>query len=596
MAIPLFALSALYVVANQSKKQKHENFENLPNTDIPNKNYPDETVVSYDTDVTSKLSTVNRFENAGGVYTDKYFSQAGVANTIKSIDGQAGSQATYYSLTGEKVDGNYFQHNNMVPFFGSHLRNNQVNANRSESVLDNYVGAGSQYVSKSEQAPLFAPSTNESWAHGAPNMTDFYQSRVNPSMRQANVKPFEEQRVAPGLGLGFGNEGMAGFNSGMLARESWLPKTVDQMRIDSKPKAGGIVSIGYEGPATSYIKNYGTTDHIGKFEKNRPDRHFELGSDRLFTTTGIQKGTTLRSIESTSYKDTTRQFTATDYTGAAGYSNNAEYITGEYMPSHNQQLGELPLTPANASNRNYATDSDFGIKSKTAYPNNRSENKQDAYFGMVSGGLNAAVAPLLDMLRPSRRENVIGTLRPYQNPGTTVPQSYIFNPADRPAPTIRETTENSKFHLNVNRNQNGGAYEVTDHQPIENSRQTTGDFFYSGGAGAGDGTREMTSYAAGYNQRNNDIKSSTIQGHMVKGNMSLMNGDINMRQVNRDGLLQNVRDAAPTMPYQTRDINNMGHIHGQNQLYSNIQLDRNNGEVLSTLQGNPYALNIQHAF
>jgi hypothetical protein len=119
------------------------------------------------------------------------------------------------------------------------------------------------------------------------------------------------------------------------------------------------------------------------------------------------------------------------------------------MTSHNQQLGEVPLMIANANGRNFANDGDYGIKSKMAYPNNRTANKQDNYFGLVSGSLGAAVAPLLDILRPSRKENVLGTLRPYQNPSTTVKESYLFNPADRPAPTIRETTENSKFHLNV---------------------------------------------------------------------------------------------------------------------------------------------------
>ena len=93
---------------------------------------------------------------------------------------------------------------------------------------------------KKEVAPLFAPSENQQWAHGAPNMTDFYQSRVNPSMRMANVKPFADEKVAPGLGLGYTTEGSQGFNSGMMMRDSWLPKTADELRVDNKPKAGGF--------------------------------------------------------------------------------------------------------------------------------------------------------------------------------------------------------------------------------------------------------------------------------------------------------------------------------------------------------------------
>lgn len=591
LAIPGIALGLLYVVTNQNKK--NENFTNksneLPNTDAPNRNYPEEyPVVSRETDLTSKLSTVNKFDSGTGVYTDKYFNPNSVNNIVNSYKADTVG-ASYYSLTGDKVDSNYFQHNNMVPFFGSHIRNRHVNENTNESVLDNYVGSGSQTITKKEVAPLFAPSENQQWAHGAPNMSEFYQSRVNPSMRMANVKPFADEKVAPGLGLGYTTQGADGYNSGMMHRETWMPKTADELRVDNNPKPTGLMLIGHEGPAMSKTPQISNADNIGLQQKYRPERAWEWGQDRLFTTGGAEKGSTLRSIEID--RETARQTSTTDYIGGAGYNNSAEYMPGEYMPSHNQQLGEVPMAIANANGRNYATDADYGIKSKLAYPNNRTANHQESYFGLVSGSLGAAVAPLLDVLRPSRKSNVIGTLRPYQNPGTKVPESYIFNPADRPAPTIRETTEKSKFHMNIDRNQRGGAYEVSEHQPIDNNRQTTGDFYYSGNAGAGAGTRQMKSYEAQYNQRNNDIKSSTIDGRMVPGNMKLMNGDINMRQVNRDDFLKNNRAVAGTMPYQSMDVANMGQLQGQNNLYQNIQMDRNNGEALNALKGNPYVLN-----
>ena len=592
LAIPGIALGLLYVVTNQNKK--NENFTNrsneLPNTDALNRNYPEEyPVVSRETDLTSKLSTVNKFDSGTGVYTDKYFNPNSVNNIMVDAYKSENKGASYYSLTGDKVDSSYFQHNNMVPFFGSHIRNRHVNENTNESVLDNYVGSGSQTITKKEVAPLFAPSENQQWAHGAPNMSEFYQSRVNPSMRMANVKPFADEKVAPGLGLGYTTQGADGYNSGMMHRETWMPKTADELRVDNNPKPTGLMLIGHEGPAMSKTPQISNADNIGLQQKYRPERAWEWGPDRLFTTGGAEKGSTLRSIEID--RETARQTSTTDYIGGAGYNNSAEYMPGEYMPSHNQQLGEVPIAIANANGRNYATDADYGIKSKLAYPNNRSANHQESYFGLVSGSLGAAVAPLLDVLRPSRKSNVIGTLRPYQNPGTKVPESYIFNPADRPAPTIRETTEKSKFHMNIDRNQRGGAYEVAAHQPIDNNRQTTGDFYYAGNAGAGAGTRQMKSYEAEYNQRNNDVKSSTIDGRMVPGNMKLMNGDINMRQVNRDDFLKNNRAVAGTMPYQSMDVANMGQLQGQNNLYQNIQMDRNNGEALNALKGNPYVLN-----
>lgn len=595
LAIPGIALGLMYIMKGQSNNtsEQEESFANqnaLPNTDIPNRNYPDEYPIrNEELDQTSALSTVNQFENGGSVYTDKYFN----ANMVAKREQGTNEQTEFYSLTGEKVGGSYFSHNNMVPFFGAKMRTQGAGPNSNEGILDNYVGNGSQTISKKEQAPLFAPNDNQNWATGAPNMNDFYQSRVNNSMRMANTKPFEEQRVAPGLGLGYTNDGAHGFNSGMMARESWMPKTADEMRVATNQKSSGHVLLGHEGPAYSSIKNIATQEQMGVMEKNRPDQSFELGQDRWFTTTGAVKGEMLHSMPID--RHVTRPETAVSYSGAAGSQNSATYVPGEYMPSHNVELGAVPIAGANANGRNHATDADYGIKSKKAYPNNRTSNTQNGYFGMVGSSIGAVVAPLLDALRPSRKQNVIGNLRPYQNPGTTVPSSYIFNPADRPSTTIRETTENSKNHLNVNANQFGGAYKMVQPQAYETNREDT-SIEYMGGAGAGDGTRQMTSYESGYNQRNNDIKSSTIDGYMVKGNMNMLNSNVNMREKTRDDSLRNTRAVAGTMPYQSPDVGNMGRLAGgANSLYANINVDRNTPDIMDTLKQNPYVVNYKNA-
>jgi hypothetical protein len=595
LAIPGIALGLMYIMKGQSNNtsEQEESFANqnaLPNTDIPNRNYPDEYPVRNDElDKTSALSTVNQFENGGSVYTDKYFN----ANMVAAREQGSNEQTEYYSLTGEKVGGSYFSHNNMVPFFGAKMRTQGAGPNSNESILDSYNGSGSQITTKREQAPLFSPNENQNWATGAPNMNDFYQSRVNKSMRMANTKPFEEERVAPGLGLGYTNNGAHGFNSGMMARESWMPKTADELRVATNQKSSGHVLLGHEGPAYSSIKNIATPEQMGIMEKNRPDQSFELGQDRWFTTTGASKGEMLHAIPID--RHVTRPETAVSYSGVAASQNSATYVPGEYMPSHNVELGAVPIAVANANGRNHATDADYGIKSKKAYPNNRTSNTQNGYFGMVGSSIGAVVAPLLDALRPSRKQNVIGNLRPYQNPGTTVPNSYIFNPADRPSATIRETTENSKNHLNVNANQLGGAYQVTDQQSYETNRQSTSTQ-YVGGAGAGDGTRQMKSYEAEYNQRNNDIKSSTIDGYMVKGNMNMLNSNINMREKTRDDSLRNTRAIAGTMPYQSPDVGNMGRLAGgTNSLYANIHMDRNTPDIMDTLKQNPYVVNYKNA-
>ena len=586
IAIPLLAIGSLYIMSNQSKNgtSGSESFRtatqfgsNLPNVDVPDINYPEfYQGVSTEIDLTTKLSTVNKYDTPS-TYTDKYF------DPTKSFTPQNAnsSSATYYSLTGQSVNGDYFKHNNMQPFFGS--KSHALNSpNATESTLDNYTGSGSQTIIKKEMAPLFAPGENLQYAFGTPNQTDFIKSRINPSLKMANVKPFEEIKVGPGIGLGYSAEGVGGFNSGLLGRELWGEKNVDQLRALNNPKPGGIGLIGHEGPATSYIKNVATADSIGRVEKNRVERAWELGPDRYMTTVGVQKGETLRSIPTEIHSS--RMETTHEYGGIAGSNNNTQYTTGEYMESKHHDLGAVPFTPAGADGRGSVTDLDYGVKSNQAYPNNRTANTSDTYFGALGGNLTAVVAPLLDMLRPSRRENTIGTLRPYQNAKGRIESGYVYNPNDRPAATIRETTEIAKRHYQQNANQHGGAYKTTPQQATHNERDTT-NVSYTGNANSY--VQEARTYDAEYNQKSNGLKSSVLSGYTTRGNTSVLNTNMNMNtNSRREKDTLNGRAVTPSMPAQQG---------GLGQVYNRMEYEQRDNaqpDLLNQLKGNPYALNV----
>jgi hypothetical protein len=606
VAIPLVALAGLYLAYNQDKNKKLEGFDQrtglyenryLPNVDVPNTNYPEEyPVQNPPNDLTSKLSTANTYDGKT-VYTDKYFNpnlknslvSSMAAENSAMFSSQVPNPATaqYTSMTGEKVGADYFQHQNMQPFFGSHLRTIRTDANSSESIMDNYTGSGSQIITKQERAPLFAPQENYQWAYGAPNQSDFYQSRVNPSTKMSNVKPFAEEAVGPGIGVGYGSEGFGGYNSGLMARDLYKDRGVDELRTLNHQKAGGVGLYGHEGPSISSITNRGI---LGNMEKNRVDTTYELGSDRWMTTVGASTAPTCRSIDV--LKNGARQETTTSYVGGAGAANDATYVDGEYMPSKHIDLGEVPLAPAYRTNAAGANEGDFGNKSRMIYQNNRAANQQDTYFGAFGGAIGAVVAPLLDALRPSRRENTIGTLRPYQNPGTSVSNSYVFNPADRPGTTIRETTEDGKGHLFMDRNQKGDGYLVAGNQPIVNNRMTQSDFYYAGVGSAGARGQKPRTYNAEYNQRNNDVKSSTLASYTPSGSLPLFSGDVNMSAKPKDQLLSIQRDGAPSMPTLSPNVDLLGRQAGpQSQSFNTgIQLDRSNPDLLSQLKGNPFAI------
>jgi hypothetical protein len=332
---------------------------------------------------------------------------------------------------------------------------------------------------------------------------------------------------------------------------------------------------------------------MGRMEKNRPDTAFEMSQDRYFTTTGVQKNQPMHAeiID----RRTTRQDTTTDYQGVARAAIDGTYMTGEYMPSTNIELGEVPISHATAPGKYGASEGDYSLKSNTAYPNNRAYNAPTAggenYFAGVSTGgvIGAVIAPLLDVLRPSRKENTIGTMRPYQNPKPAVSNSYVYNPNDRPAPTIRQMTENSKDHYQVNRNQEGGAYMVAVQTPVNTNRLTT-TTDYTGGASR---SVAQTSYEAGYNQRNNDLKASTVAGYTPGGNMGLFQADMHPTKMPSDAIYKNTREItgnrAPVLPVGAAEFGALSGTH-QNTV-SNIQYERNSQEIMGdVLRKNPYVV------
>ena len=587
LAIPLVALGGLYIISNQNSSK--ENFEPLkkdnllPNVNVPDRNYPEQyPLQNAENDLTSKLSTVNKY--AGTAYTDKYFDPTSDKNIVnQSIDK---NNSKYYSLSGKKVDANYFKHNNMQPYFGSHMRGSHLDANSGEGIMDNYIGSGSQTITNEERAPLFTPREGYQYPYGMPNTSDFMQSRVNPSLKMSNVKPFDDQLVAPAIGAGYGINGVGGYNSGLVARDMYMPRNVDEMRADNKPKAGEFMLFGHEGPADSFIKERAS---LGVVEKNRVETSFAVGPERLFTTVGAQTAPTARAIPIVQHVN--RPETTTDYTGIAAFQVEAPGMDGEYMPSKHIDLDGPQVQPAYRMGAGGPNEADYGIKSQFTYQNNRSANQNGGYLGAAGGVITAAIAPLLDVLRPSRKENTVGTLRPYQNPGKTVSNSYIFNPTDRPGPTIRETTEISSGHLFVDRGQNGGGYETNPQQTIVNNRQTQSDFYYAGIASANERGREPRTYDAEYNQRNNDLKSSTLTGYTPAGKNGIFNPSVNMTAMPKDNDLTNKRQWNPTMPPQNISIDNYGkQTAGASHLYENIQMDRTNPDILSQLKGNPFVV------
>ncbi len=94
------------------------------------------------------------------------------------------------------------------------------------------------------------------------------------------------------------------------------------------------------------------------------------------------------------------------------------------------------------------------------------------------------------------------------------------------------------------------------------------------------------------NQRNNDIKSSTIEGRLVRGNAKLLNHEANVRvATNRAEMLKNNRAQIASMPTQAPSVNHMGESSvANNKLDMNVQVERTDPTILDALKSNPYVI------
>lgn len=598
LAIPLIALGGMYIVSNQTpskscnsengKKQKNnqENFTSmganrnyLPNTNTPPQNFP----VS---NINQLVDTVQEYQNPNAA-TDKYFDQNAYQQRVRNNAPVGQNPQQIYSMTGNYLDSEQFKHNNMVPFNGGKVKGNTYDVNIAESVLDNMIGSGSQTIKKIEQAPLFKPEDNMQWAYGAPNNSDFYQSRVNPGMKNNNIKPFDSVMVGPGLDKGYNSvNGTGGYNSGMEARDKWLPYTVDQMRVSTNPKLEYELT-NHEGPANSYIKNAASTQTMGRVEKQRPDTFFINSQDRWLTTTGAEKGETLRSIQEMGI--IRRNDVVTDYMGPAGASDRkAAYAPENFEKSKRQESMTTGVNHSSAQRRGPSTDTDNFLRSHTNYENHRSTVKQpDTHRSGFSGAVGAVIAPIMDMFRPTRKDETINNIRVYGEPGTAAgSKGPVYNPNDSTTTTIKETTLYAPT-FNIN-NQKEGMY-VNNASPGEmTQRETTSVNYIGTSGGAATGFGDMSYYAA-YQQHNNDIKSSTVMNRPNQGGTQIFNQQMNLTTIKSDsdrfdGRVNPAISVTP-MPPSTETYGSITMPQYYNECAG---CDRIQPDILNAFRSNPY--------
>ena len=382
------------------------------------------------------------------IIADRGFNQQILNNTATGYPPTQNGRSTenmtdfYISpLSGQPIARESFTHNNMTPYFGS-------NAPQSTDPMVNSTRLGVL----TGQDPLYRPQKTEtkSFFDNSPNMTNPYgtpsftmnpdiMSRYVASQKRQDEKPIQDIRVGPGLASGYTATPSGGLNQSN-ARDYVLPKTVDELRVLSRPK------LTYEGRVIAGLKS-GQRGLQAAVSKNRPEKWYRSTPERGVLSSSV-KAAQLR--EKFLMKRTNKQ-NQKSYFGILGQSEVLKpRKEGAYKRSTKNNY--MNPTPRNAHRAdgwrgddsmaaaNSQGVGDYGKASWENRPNERDATSQRRVINNLTMSVKKIISPLTDLLRRTRKEDAIGNIRPEGNMNSLVRKAIAYDPNDIARTTIKETT------------------------------------------------------------------------------------------------------------------------------------------------------------
>ena len=356
--------------------------------------------------------------------------------------GYANGPEYFSSLAGQNIDS--FTHNNQVPFFkGSNKQNIDPFAN--QSILENFGGINTFKLEKKAVEPLFKPTKDFTHVNGTPGQTNEVIDRFVPSLYRTNETPTNPIRVGPGLNKGFTAEPTGGFQQFSI-QDFALPKTTDELRTLNNPK------LTYEGRATGAPRAVVTNRGVqGTVKHRHPDRFFIQTPDRYFTTTAANLKPQMPGKFDA--RATARQ-DSVSYEGVAGpASTHIESLRPSVRDSSNINFTTTGMRNANLQNYGEGDKFDFSKSSFFARPNERETTEDKTMITNLTSIVKAIIAPILDVFRTTRKENVLGHpnkvgYMSVQGPNKPI----VWDPNDVARTTIKETNINNNHTGNMGNN------------------------------------------------------------------------------------------------------------------------------------------------
>ena len=277
------------------------------------------------------------------------------------------------------------------------------------------------------------------------------------------------------------------------------------------------------------------------------------------------------------------------YGGARKVESKAGYVDGVYRDPKKEHLGSYPVSNPFNQGAYESTENDYGVNGYNALTNNRSINKEreKTFLGAAASIVGAVTAPFVELLHPTKKENLIDNVKNPGNVRSNYSQTYYFNPGDRAKITKKETTVDNPYQMNVgSQNTNRGGYHATEHQEAPTNR---GAYTREYVGTAGGHLQSQVSNVAEQNAIINTNKEGTLSGRINVGNDNMFNNSMHIKVDKIDNDRNNNR---MYVPQQVGKMQPNKYTIGENSNLNNDNtvLDRTDPSLLTNLNSNPYAV------
>ena len=370
-------------------------------------------------------------------------------NVLKNVQSKH-----YYDskLSGESMTTTEFTHNNMVPFFGGNVKQN-MNLDQTNVKLEHFTGINDVVIEKKDNICFGDNFENTLNNNNKGYLTEL--DRMEVSNFQNNVNPIEKIYVGPGTDTNDkyqSNPSGGYFDHNYRDMLSKSYKTVDELRVDTKPKES------YNARVVSGQK-MSLPGKQSKFSKNKTNTFYEKSQDNYFKTTGAYVKAAKRPCNI--INENNRKTTTSSYKGVP-FVNKGQKLNSRVQSDKKHSLDEFGNRNANAESIGVGFNNDYGRTNVQIYSNERDITNIRTYEGNLTSIVKSIVAPIQDVINPTVKEYTVLNNR-YGNFQNTAPNKQTsYDPNDITRTTLKETIIHDNNSGNIKTYEKQTIYDPND--------------------------------------------------------------------------------------------------------------------------------------